>query len=151
MENLTILRSLHGAYSNRNTQISLNDEINIDQRKLSQVVMSINELANLSEDFIGNFRRDVQFNIGNWFLKNFNPIKNSVSVYAQNVEFLNKFIESRCQNQVRIDEEQCFEFHLNELLYKTNTADVHSLLFKPIKHILNYPDVICEILKVINY
>ncbi len=121
----------------------------MDTRKLSLVFLSINELAGLAEDFIGNFRRrDSQFNIGNWFLKNFNPIKNSVSVYTQNVEFLNKFIESKHHSQIRDHPEHSIELYLNELMYKTNTADIHSLLLKPIKHVLNYPDVICEILKV---
>ena len=39
------------------------------------------------------------------------------------------------------------EYFLNELLLKTNSPDVHTLLLKPVKHVLKYPDVLSELIR----
>jgi hypothetical protein len=148
IEHLTMLKSINEIYSNQNPTKNTPDTQCLDSRKLNLVFICVAELAAISENFVTSFRQDTQFNVGGWFLSNFNPLKNAISVYAQNFEFLSRFVEARHQRVVKDDQEHCADFQLNELMFKTHTASVHSLLLKPIKHVLNYPDFICELLQV---
>ena len=40
------------------------------------------------------------------------------------------------------------EYYLNDLLYKTNSSDIHTLLLKPIYHITSkYPELITDLIQ----
>jgi hypothetical protein len=115
LEHNRILQLLYDIHTNSSGQFSASNynynSQNYVENKLEIIFSCIKELIKISNSLIeslrsfllnssndsalNNYESGEISNVGAWFLRNFNPIKNSASTYAQNIEYLNKYIENK--------------------------------------------------------